>query len=122
MIFGGNSKNDEDGTLPIDFGSLDGEHSYKEMLSSLYARGRDSWSTPCEIFQPHYAHAIANHIVKTHCVNAGHHLRIVEAGGGNGTCALNILDYLQSHHPALYERMEYVCSGVLLRVILVTLT
>ena len=34
-------------------------------------------------------------------------LRIVEMGGGNGTCALNILDYLAKHYPSLYEQTEY---------------
>ena len=34
-------------------------------------------------------------------------LRIIEMGGGNGTCALNILDYLEKHYPTLYAQTEY---------------
>lgn len=34
-------------------------------------------------------------------------LRIIEMGGGNGTCAAGILDYLQKHYPALYAQTHY---------------
>lgn len=34
-------------------------------------------------------------------------LRILEIGGGNGTCALGILDYLERHYPELYRQTEY---------------
>ncbi len=34
-------------------------------------------------------------------------LRIIEMGGGNGTCCLGVMDYLSKHYPSLYERTEY---------------
>jgi len=34
-------------------------------------------------------------------------LRILEMGGGNGTCADGILDYLQTHYPGLYDVTSY---------------
>lgn len=79
-----------------------------------------------ETFSPHYSHAIAKYIA--HEVNAaalmsmkrGKHraherslrgnedkLVLYEAGGGTGTHALHMLNWLQEHEPSLYRETEY---------------
>ena len=98
----------------IPFASLPSRDAYYAHLSSLYDQLPDSFLTPVELFAPHYAHAIARWIL--HSLPPPTHLpsqppttplRIIEVGGGNGTCAAGILDYLALHHPSLYARTHY---------------
>ncbi|KAL3689004.1 hypothetical protein R1sor_015313 [Riccia sorocarpa] len=91
---------------PINFSLFEGQRDYTQYLDSLYKQGGSSWFTPVELFQPHYGFALAKFILQTHgSVNP---LRIYEIGGGTGTCARNILDYIRAHGPrALYETMTY---------------
>lgn len=89
--------------------------------------------TPVETFSPHYSHALARYIAReakaaarparnraspaarkthgtqkgaTHSVGA-EPLVLYEAGGGTGTNALNVLNWLRREEPKLYERTEY---------------
>ena len=104
---------------PFDFAAMTGEPCWRKAVAEAYACsrqasapsgyvmsalsvGQESWSTPVELFKPHYSTAVANYIeassgtlcctkgsaVLTVIIDAGKHpLRIVELGGGNGTCA-----------------------------------
>ncbi|KAL2631104.1 hypothetical protein R1flu_015790 [Riccia fluitans] len=91
---------------PINFSLLEGQRDYTQYLDNLYKRGDSSWFTPVELFQPYYGFALAKFILQTHgSVNP---LRIYEIGGGTGTCARNILEYIRAHAPrTLYETMTY---------------
>ncbi|SJX60444.1 uncharacterized protein SRS1_11781 [Sporisorium reilianum f. sp. reilianum] len=67
------------------------------------------WHTPTQIFQPHYAHAIARYLVAEYKL---HHypyddLAIYELGAGSGALAHGILDYLRAHEPEIYVRTRY---------------
>jgi SAM-dependent MidA family methyltransferase len=99
----------------INFAQLKNHTAYYKRLSELYAMHEDSWLTPVEIFKPYYAQAIAKWMIDTAAKaqksnedkKTSKQLRIIEMGGGNGTCALNILDYLQANHPELYAQTHY---------------
>ena len=81
----------------------------------MYERTDASWLTPVELFQPVYAQTLAQCIVtdyehklnmkredayvygqKQQDTGTDRALRIVEVGPGNGTCAKNMLDYIQN--------------------------
>ena len=95
----------------LDFSSLSSRDAYYQRLSSLYNEFDDCWLTPVELFKPHYAHSIARWILQQEQQQAddlpAETLRIVEVGGGNGTCAAGILDYLRDKQPQLYQRTHY---------------
>jgi hypothetical protein len=82
---------------------------------STYARSQ-VWHTPTELFQPWFGYAIASYLIAKHSKRSSvfnsnqkdkNPLVIYEMGPGNGTLMLNILDYLQAHHPRIYEQTEY---------------
>ncbi|KAG2383644.1 hypothetical protein C9374_004315 [Naegleria lovaniensis] len=101
---------DEQMILP--FHELQDQLDYLENLSELYQRGPQSWGTPIEIFQPYYGIAIAEYMLRTTYgegknENLDKPLKIYEMGGGMGTCARNVLDYLEKEYPEVYKRTEY---------------
>ncbi|KAF0971944.1 hypothetical protein FDP41_009640 [Naegleria fowleri] len=101
---------DEQMILP--FHELQDQLDYLENLSELYQRGPQSWGTPIEIFQPYYGIAIAEYMLRTTFgegknENLEKPLKIYEMGGGMGTCARNVLDYLEKEYPEIYKRTEY---------------
>ncbi|PRW05767.1 S-adenosyl-L-methionine-dependent methyltransferase [Chlorella sorokiniana] len=111
------------GTLrqPLNFSSFAGQTEYLMAVQNLYKELQASWLTPVEIFQPHYGQAIANAVLQrwneqaADAVAAGRPeppLRIYEIGGGTGTLALNILDWLRSEHPTAYARCQYACIEI----------
>jgi SAM-dependent MidA family methyltransferase len=59
--------------------------------------------------QPYYGHAVARCIVSEYLLKYFPYedLIIYEMGAGNGTLAMNILDYLRDEHPEVYERTRY---------------
>jgi Putative S-adenosyl-L-methionine-dependent methyltransferase len=59
--------------------------------------------------QPYYGHAIAQCLVSEYLLKYFPYedLVIYEMGAGNGTLALNILDFLKEAHPEVYERTRY---------------
>jgi SAM-dependent MidA family methyltransferase len=61
------------------------------------------------IFQPHYGHAIARNLVSEYLLKYFPYedLVIYEIGAGNGTLALNVLDYIREEYPEVYERTRY---------------
>ena len=96
----------------LPFSSLSSRDDYYRQLSSLYNQFDECWLTPVELFKPHYAQSIARWILQQEQHQPDDQqtsptLRIVEVGGGNGTCAAGILDYLREKQPDVYQRTHY---------------
>ncbi|KIM20204.1 hypothetical protein M408DRAFT_13123 [Serendipita vermifera MAFF 305830] len=70
---------------------------------------RQIWHTPTELFKPYYGYAIAQCLVSEYLLKYFPYedLVIYEIGAGNGTLALNILDFLKAHYPEVYDRTQY---------------
>ncbi|KAJ7631328.1 S-adenosyl-L-methionine-dependent methyltransferase [Mycena polygramma] len=75
----------------------------------LQGPGRQIWHTPTELFKPWYGIAMAKCLVSEYLLKYFPYQDFViyEIGAGNGTLALNILDYLRSNHPEVYDRTQY---------------
>ncbi|KAJ7509673.1 S-adenosyl-L-methionine-dependent methyltransferase [Mycena galericulata] len=102
----------------FDFPSLRNSIEFQEEVGSRYAAygadahqgpGRQIWHTPTELFKPWYGIAMAKCLVAEYLLKYFPYedLIIYEIGAGNGTLAMNILDYLRSTHPEVYERTRY---------------
>ena len=118
----------------INFTKLRNSVEFQEEVAKRYVLygkdepgpGKQLWHTPTEIFkarhdlgdlccvlmsglQPWYGQSIAQ------CITTEYLLKyfpyedfiIYEIGAGNGTLALNILDYIRDNHPHVYERTRY---------------
>eukprot|EP00268_Persea_americana_P051575 TRINITY_DN5711_c0_g1_i14.p1 TRINITY_DN5711_c0_g1~~TRINITY_DN5711_c0_g1_i14.p1 ORF type:complete len:285 (-),score=44.76 TRINITY_DN5711_c0_g1_i14:826-1680(-) len=91
----------------IKFNQLQGRNAYLRHLGNLYKRNDIAWFTPVELFKPWYAHGIAEAILRTADLSVP--LKIYEIGGGSGTCAKCIMDYMMLNAPAkVYNNMTYV--------------
>eukprot|EP00897_Mesotaenium_endlicherianum_P005548 jgi/Mesen1/5020/ME000025S04412 len=97
----------------IGFSKLKGKSEYQQLLRDLYQQHDMSWLTPVEIFQPWYGRAVAEYILQHHHHHRRKHdsstpLQIYEIGGGTGTCALNVLDYIKDVGGSeVYNRTRY---------------
>ncbi|KAJ7717114.1 DUF185-domain-containing protein [Mycena maculata] len=102
----------------FDFESLRNSIEFQEEVSSRYAAygadkhygpGRQIWHTPTELFKPWYGIAMAKCLVSEYLLKYFPYedFVIYEIGAGNGTLAMNILDYLRSNHPEVYDRTRY---------------
>ncbi|KAF3457678.1 hypothetical protein FNV43_RR02336 [Rhamnella rubrinervis] len=90
----------------IKFNQLQGRKAYMKHLDKIYKDSAVSWFTPVELFKPWYAHGIAEAILRT--ANFSVPLKIYEIGGGSGTCAKGIMDYLMLNAPdRVYKNMTY---------------
>ncbi|OVA00095.1 putative S-adenosyl-L-methionine-dependent methyltransferase MidA [Macleaya cordata] len=91
----------------IKFNKLEGRRAYLRHLDKIYKQNDISWFTPVELFKPWYAHGIAEAIMRT--ANLSVPLKIYEIGGGSGSCAKNIMDYIMLNAPArVYNNMTYI--------------
>ncbi|KAF0696747.1 Aste57867_12506 [Aphanomyces stellatus] len=90
---------------PMDFNDFWGKGEYKAALTKLYEMDKEAWMTPVEVFYPYYSHAIANYMLMSPFTTDK--LSIYEIGGGAGTNAKCILDYIRDQAPALYEETTY---------------
>ncbi|EJK52189.1 hypothetical protein THAOC_28569, partial [Thalassiosira oceanica] len=90
-------------TSSIDFSSLWGEWHWKSTYERVYKEQRGRWLTPVELFHPFYSNAFANFILESVDQND---FEIVECGGGRGTNAVSILDYLHDFHFDAYEALQ----------------
>ncbi|CAL5416681.1 hypothetical protein CsSME_00034008 [Camellia sinensis var. sinensis] len=91
----------------IKFNQLQGRKAYMQHLHSIYKQNDISWFTPVELFKPWYAHGIAEAIMRT--ANLSVPLKIYEIGGGSGTCAKGIMDYIMLNAPTrVYNNMTYI--------------
>jgi hypothetical protein len=70
---------------------------------------RQLWHTPTELFRPYYGEAIARYLVANYKISQYpyHDLIIYEMGAGNGTLMLNILDYIRTTEPDVYDRTKF---------------
>ncbi|KAK4798641.1 hypothetical protein SAY86_030967 [Trapa natans] len=90
----------------IKFNHLKGRKAYMKHLDDIYKKSDIAWFTPVELFKPWYAHGIAEAIMRT--ANLSFPLKIYEIGGGSGTCAKGILDYIKLNAPErVYNSMTY---------------
>ncbi|KAL6191223.1 hypothetical protein ACLB2K_037614 [Fragaria x ananassa] len=90
----------------IKFNQIEGRKAYMKYLDKIYKGSEISWFTPVEIFKPWYAHGIAEAIMRT--ANLSVPLKIYEIGGGSGTCAKGIMDYILLNAPTrVYNNMTY---------------
>lgn len=78
---------------PIDFTDLWGAFDYRREVATLYKEKKEAWLTPVEVFAPYYSHAIAKYMLSSPFFHK--HMTIYEIGGGAGTNALHILNYLK---------------------------
>ncbi|KAJ7625680.1 S-adenosyl-L-methionine-dependent methyltransferase [Roridomyces roridus] len=102
----------------FDFPSLRNSVEFQEEVSKRYAAygadqhqgpGRQIWHTPTELFKPWYGIAMAKCLVSEYLLKYFPYedFVIYEIGAGNGTLAMNVLDYLKSTHPEVYDRTRY---------------
>ncbi|KAL5702669.1 hypothetical protein ACHQM5_027854 [Ranunculus cassubicifolius] len=90
----------------INFNRLEGRKAYMRHLDKIYKQNDIAWFTPVELFKPWYAHGIAEAIMRT--ANFSVPLKIYEIGGGSGTCAKCIMDYIMLNAPErVYKNMTY---------------
>ncbi|OMO93036.1 putative S-adenosyl-L-methionine-dependent methyltransferase MidA protein [Corchorus capsularis] len=90
----------------IKFHQLEGRKAYMKQLDKIYKQSGISWFTPVELFKPWYAQGIAEAIMRT--ANLSVPLKIYEIGGGSGTCAKGIMDYIMLNAPPrVYNSMTY---------------
>ncbi|CAN6447796.1 unnamed protein product [Victoria cruziana] len=91
----------------IKFNELEGRSDYLKLLDNLYKENDIAWFTPAELFKPWYAYGIAEAILRTADLSVP--LRIYEIGGGSGTCAKCIMDYMMLNAPSkVYSNMKYI--------------
>ncbi|KZT67369.1 DUF185-domain-containing protein [Daedalea quercina L-15889] len=104
-------------TEPIQFGKLRNILEFEEVVARKYAEygpdgegpGRQIWHTPTELFKPWYGQAIAQCLLSEYLLKYFPYddFVIYEIGAGNGTLALDILDYIQDRYPDVYDRTRY---------------
>ncbi|TFY64926.1 hypothetical protein EVJ58_g2312, partial [Rhodofomes roseus] len=102
---------------PVQFGKLKNLVQFEEVVARKYAEygpdgegpGRQIWHTPTELFKPWYGQAIAQCLVSEYLLKYFPYedFIIYEIGAGNGTLALDILDYIQDRYPEVYDRTQY---------------
>ncbi|RLN75570.1 hypothetical protein BBJ28_00012836 [Nothophytophthora sp. Chile5] len=92
-------------TQSLDFGNFWGAGEYRVAVDELYKQSPEAWLTPVEVFAPYYSHALARYMMNSPFFHK--QLEIVEIGGGSGTNALHILNYLKDHAPDVYAKTKY---------------
>ncbi|KAL3791283.1 hypothetical protein HJC23_000900 [Cyclotella cryptica] len=100
----------------INFSSLWGEWHWRRTYKRVYAEQQGMWLTPCELFTPYYSNILANFVcnsMKTSLnnleelqVDSGGTFEIVELGGGRGTNANALLNYMKENHREMYDRLD----------------
>ncbi|KAL3660719.1 hypothetical protein V7S43_014122 [Phytophthora oleae] len=89
----------------IDFGNLWGAGEYRNVVAQLYKESPEAWLTPVEVFAPHYSQALARYMLNSPFFRQ--ELQIFEIGGGSGSNALHILNYLKEQAPDVYAKTKY---------------
>ncbi|KAI0258931.1 DUF185-domain-containing protein [Gloeopeniophorella convolvens] len=102
---------------PIDFRAMRDSVEFQNEVAKRYSAygaeeegpGRQIWHTPTELFKPYYGQAIAQCIVSEYLLKYFPYedLTIYEIGAGNGTLAMDILDFIRDEYPEVYERTHY---------------
>lgn len=102
----------------INFPQLLGKSEYQHVLKKLYDASPHGWLTPAEVFAPWYSFAIGKYVLdKLSAIRAGEQgggsnfrrtpLVVFEIGGGNGTNAKHLLDYVKQAAPQIHREMSY---------------
>ena len=102
-------------SISLNFTNFFGKQEYQYQLQQIYKASRNGWLTPVEIFAPWYSYAIATYIIQHHLHRIKQNklslqstpLIIYEIGGGNGTHAKHVLDYIKDKVPHIYRTMYY---------------
>ncbi|POM70918.1 Hypothetical protein PHPALM_12586 [Phytophthora palmivora] len=89
----------------IDFGNLWGAGEYRNVVAQLYKGSPEAWLTPVEVFAPHYSQALARYMLNSPFFRQ--ELQIFEIGGGSGSNALHILNFLKEQAPHVYAKTKY---------------
>ncbi|KAG6909333.1 hypothetical protein DXG01_000933 [Tephrocybe rancida] len=108
--------NTDDST--VNFDSLRDSAEFQEEVAQKYAAygadkhdgpGKQLWHTPTELFKPWFGRAIAQCLVAEYLLKYFPYedFIIYEIGAGNGTLAMDILNFLQEAYPEVYERTKY---------------
>ncbi|KAL0067235.1 hypothetical protein AAF712_005805 [Marasmius tenuissimus] len=97
---------------PFEFGAMHDSAEFDANVARRYASyeaEKQLWHTPTELFKPFYGQAIAQCLVSEYLLKYFPYedFIIYEIGAGNGTLALNILDFLRSEYPEVYDRTRY---------------
>jgi hypothetical protein len=102
---------------PLHFTQLLNRFDYRSEVSKLYKASTSGWLTPVTVFQPWYSYSLARYLQNQHAIQLSGPdnvktkkplpLVVYEIGGGDGTNARNILDWLKRHAPATYLRCQY---------------
>jgi Putative S-adenosyl-L-methionine-dependent methyltransferase len=115
----------------IPFRYLLGEYHWNYIYGNLYRNTVGQWLTPSELFSPYYGQCIALWIIQqieqvqhednigtttaTATISSGtvpKNIEIIELGGGRGTNAIDILDYIHQHY---YEMIyQHITSYTIL--------
>lgn len=98
-------------TLAQDIGRLQREQSNENVSDSevdAMVAGQ-VWHTPTQLFSPHYGRALARYLVTEYKLHLFpyHELVMYELGGGAGTLAKDILDYIADEEPDVYTCTRY---------------
>lgn len=92
----------------FDFTSMLGRSEYQWKLRAAYDASPTGWLTPVQIFAPIYSYAMANYVLqeamRSQCMSP---LVIYEVGGGLGSNARAVCDFLAARAPAAYKQLEY---------------
>ncbi|KAG3111107.1 hypothetical protein PI124_g11060 [Phytophthora idaei] len=89
----------------IDFANLWGAGEYRNVIAQLYKESPEAWLTPVEVFAPYYSQALARYMLNSPFFRQ--ELEIFEIGGGSGSNALQILNYLKEQAPDVYAKTKY---------------
>ncbi|KAL0577530.1 hypothetical protein V5O48_004471 [Marasmius crinis-equi] len=97
---------------PFDFGAMRDSAEFDTNVAQRYASyeaEKQLWHTPTELFKPWYGQAVAQCLVSEYLLKYFPYedFLIYEIGAGNGTLAANILDFLRSEYPEVYDRTRY---------------
>ncbi|KUG02288.1 hypothetical protein AM587_10015433 [Phytophthora nicotianae] len=92
-------------TQSIDFGNLWGAGEYRNVVAQLYKESPEAWLTPVEVFAPYYSQALARYMLNSPFFRQ--ELEVYEIGGGSGSNALHILNYLKEQAPDVYDKTKY---------------
>ena len=61
---GGVEQSAQTASRGLDFNGMLGEMEYRNTVAQLYGQGGSAWMTPCELFHPWYARAVARFVVE----------------------------------------------------------
>ncbi|KAF9006022.1 S-adenosyl-L-methionine-dependent methyltransferase [Cyathus striatus] len=104
--------------ISFDFSSFHDSAEFQEEVGRRYAAygadkhegpGRQLWHTPTELFKPWYGRALAKCLVSEYLLKYFPYedFIIYEIGAGNGTLAMDILNFVKEEYPDVYDRTRY---------------